>query len=166
MTLIFNYWHLYQGCVVICWAVTGSQLVQSEEHSRQRRHHPSKLCPEKGRSQVRRETQPYAVSITMGNMFVLLHHCHKCTPSFISVWTKCWTALPPSLLFPAEKENVVFISKVRRSIKRWKFRPEQSFGFYYVFSWHCLAATEARTSCALHLNQALWNSRCFKKRKT
>lgn len=47
-------------------SASGSKLVQSEEHRGPRGHHPSQLCPEKGRSQVRREAQSHAVSTCRG----------------------------------------------------------------------------------------------------
>lgn len=66
-----NYYSSYEACrsfnqsrvdvVLVC---LGSKLVQSKKHSGQRGHHPSKLRPEEGRSQVRREAQSNAVSTT------------------------------------------------------------------------------------------------------
>lgn len=44
--------------VLVC---LGSKLVPSPEHGGQRGHHPSKLRPEEGRSQVGREAQSNAV---------------------------------------------------------------------------------------------------------
>ncbi len=84
--------------------------------------------------------------------------CLTSLPDILSTFLLKWMnelLYTRSLLFPAARENEMLISKVRQSIKRWKFHLFQSLGLCCVFSCLCLAATEARTSCALHLNQAL-----------
>lgn len=60
----------------------------------------------------------------------LLHR----SPHTLCFSFKCVNKLsyPRSLLFPAARENVVMISEVRQSIKRWKFHLLQSFGLYRV----------------------------------
>lgn len=68
---------------------------------------------------------------------------------------------PCSLLFPATRESVLLISKVRPSINGWKFHLRHSFVWcvFFIYLFHsilsclCLSAIEARTSCVLYLNQ-------------
>lgn len=82
----------------------------------------------------------------------LLHIGHMCS-FFLKFVNKLF--YPRSLRSPAAREKEVLISKVNQGIKRWKFHLLQPFGLFCVFSRLCLSATEASTSCTLHLNQAL-----------
>lgn len=83
----------------------------------------------------------------------LLQLCHI----MLSFLFKCENKLsyPRSLLFPAARENVDFKSQAKHQKMEIPSFYSLFFGLCCVFSRLCVAATEARTSCALHLNQAL-----------